>query len=72
MSQAVNSVELLEQQAAQQRRRMQDSVAQLRSRVNEKLDVNNVVRSHYLPIAAFLAVAGLSLGYSFGSIFRRG
>jgi hypothetical protein len=61
----------LEARAAEERRRIESSVAELKSRVSEKLDAKRVARQ-YLPAAA--AVAGLlslGLGYGITGIFTR-
>ncbi|HET7205955.1 MAG TPA: hypothetical protein VFI95_05170 [Terriglobales bacterium] len=61
----------LEVRAADERRRLGSSVAELRSVMREKLDVKRTARQ-YLPLAsAVVALVGLGAGYSFAGIFTR-
>jgi hypothetical protein len=61
----------LEVRAADERRRLGSSVAELRSVMREKLDVRRAARQ-YLPVAsAVVALVGLGVGYSFGGLFTR-
>ncbi len=63
--------EILEARAAEQRRRLHDSLQDLRGAVRERLDVRRNVRQHFLPAAGVASVVGLVFGYSFGGIFTR-
>ena len=63
--------EVLEQRAAEQRRRLHDSVAELRSAVRERLDVKRTAREHFWPVASVVSLAMLLLGYSMANIFSR-
>jgi hypothetical protein len=67
--------EVLEQRAAEQRRRLHNSVSELRSSVNEtvrdKLDPKKYLREYAGPAAAVAAIAGLLLGYSMTGMFTR-
>jgi hypothetical protein len=58
---------LLEQQAAEQRRRIHNTVSELRTRVretvHEKLDVTRHAREHVWPVSAAVALLGLLFGY---------
>lgn len=67
--------EVLEQRAAEQRRRLHNSVSELRTSVTEavreKLDVRHYVRQYMGPAAAVAAVVGLVLGYNTVGVFTR-
>jgi hypothetical protein len=62
-------VDVLEKRAADQRRQIHDSVAELRHSVQEKLDVKRNVRNHLGLVAGGLALAGLALGYTLTGMF---
>jgi len=62
--------EVLEQRALEQRRRLHNSVAELRSTVRERLDVKRTVREHFWPVASVASLAMLLLGYRVAGIFR--
>jgi hypothetical protein len=53
----------LELKAANERRRLQDSVTELRYLVRDSLDVKQNVRRHLALVCTGVAVVGLSLGY---------
>ena len=61
----------LELKAAEERRRLHGTLAELRSRVNEELDFKKRVREHLGAACAVAAVVGLSLGYSVAGLFVR-
>ena len=61
----------LEVRAAEERRRLQSSVDELRSRVNERLDVKRIVRRYLPGASAVAALLGLGVGYSVAGIFTR-
>ena len=63
--------EVLEQRAADQRRRLHETVAELRSAVRERLDVKRAARENLLPALSGASLLGLLLGYGFGGIFTR-
>ena len=67
--------EVLEQRAAEQRRRLHNSVSELRSSVTEvvreKLDVKRYLRDYLTPATAAAAIVGLVLGHATASIFTR-
>jgi hypothetical protein len=63
--------DVLEVRAAEQRRRLHNSVAELRSTVREQLDAKRVAREHLLPAAALAAGIGLIFGYGMGGMFTR-
>jgi hypothetical protein len=61
--------EILEQRAIEQRRRLHNSVAELRSTLKERLDVRRTAREYLGPAAAVAAVVGLVMGYSMTGMF---
>jgi hypothetical protein len=61
----------LELKAAEERRRLHGTLAELRSRVTEELDVKKRVREHLGPACAIAALLTLGLGYSVAGIFVR-
>ena len=67
--------EILEQRAAEQRRRLHNSVSELRSSVTqtvrEKLDVKRYLRDYMGPATTAAAILGLMLGYSTAGIFTK-
>jgi len=67
--------EVLEQRAAEQRRRLHNSVSELRSSVTEavreKLDVKRYLREYMGPATAAAAILGLMLGHATVGIFTR-
>ncbi len=62
---------LLELQAAEQRRRLHNSVAELRLQMREKLDLRRNARRYFWPASAVVGLCGLMLGYGFGGILTR-
>jgi hypothetical protein len=69
MSNTFPAAEVLEARAAEQRRQLHNSVAELRSTLRERLDVKKAAREHLAPAAGAAAVVGLVLGYSLTAIF---
>ncbi len=67
--------EVLEQRAADQRRRLHNSVSELRSSVTEtvkdKLDAKKYLREYMGPAMAAVAVLGLLAGYSAAGMFTK-
>ena len=61
--------EELEKRAADQRRQLHNSVAELRQTVQDKLDVKRNVRNHLPLVAGVLAIFGLVVGYSIAGVF---
>lgn len=65
--------DILESRAADQRRRLHNSVAELKMTMREKLDWRRTARQYsreYFPqAAAAAAVIGLTSGWVFGGIF---
>jgi len=62
-------VDVLEKRAADQRRQLHNTVAELRETVHEKLDVKRNVRNHLGVVAGAMALAGLALGYAVAGVF---
>lgn len=75
MSESSLPPEVLEQRAAEQRRRLHESVAELKStvqtEVRERLDVSRYAREYFWEAAGTASVLGLILGYSFAGMFTR-
>jgi hypothetical protein len=67
--------DVLEQRAAEQRRRLHNSVSDLRSSVTEvvreKLDLKRYLREYMTPAAITAAILGLLAGYNTASIFTK-
>lgn len=61
--------DVLELRAAEQRRRLHNSVAELREQVREKMDVKRNVREYIGPAAGAAALVGLLLGWNFAGFF---
>ena len=61
----------LELRAAEQRKRLHDSVEELKSQVREKLDVKTNVRQHLVAVSGVASVLGLLLGYGSAGMFTR-
>jgi len=62
-------VDVLEKRAADQRRQLHNTVAELRDSVHEKLDLKRNVRNHLGVVAGAMALAGLALGYAVAGVF---
>ncbi len=63
--------DLLELRAAEQRRRLHNSVAELRLQMRQKLDVRRNAQRYFWPASAVVGLLGLMLGYGFGGILTR-
>ena len=63
--------DLLELRAAEQRRRLHNSVAELRVQMRQKLDLRRNARRYFWPDSAVVGLCGLMLGYGFGGIISR-
>ena len=61
----------LEQRAAEQRFRLLNSVAELRSTVRERLDVRRNVNKNFMPATSLLSLVMLVFGYKMAGIFAR-
>jgi hypothetical protein len=67
--------DVLEQRAAEQRRRLHNSVSELRTtvrqRVREKLDVKRNARHYLWPATGGVSLLALMLGYGVAGMFTR-
>lgn len=61
----------LELKAAEERRRLHGTLAELRTRVHEELDVKKRVREHLSVACAIAGLLSLGIGYSVGGLFVR-
>ncbi len=65
--------DILVQRAAEQRRRLHDSAAELRVTMKDRLDIRrnakDYTRRHLTPAAAAAAILGLALGWTIGGSF---
>jgi hypothetical protein len=61
----------LELKAAEERRRLHGTLAELRSRVHQELDVKKRVREHLGAVCAIAGLLSLGLGYSVAGLFVR-
>jgi hypothetical protein len=61
----------LELKAAEERRRLHGTLAELRSRVHEELDINKRVREHLGLACGIAALLSLGIGYSAAGFFVR-
>ena len=65
------TADMMEAQAAEQRRQIHSAVAELKLKVRETLDVKRQARQYLAPAAGALAFVGLLLGYAVAGMFRR-
>lgn len=63
------SADYLEQQAANERERLHQSVTELRSSVRQRLDVRTAAQSYLWPISAAAGMLAFALGYGIAAIF---
>ncbi len=61
--------DVLELRAAEQRRRLHNSVVDLRDELKNRLDVKNAAREHLSAAASVAGVLGLLFGYAVASVF---
>jgi hypothetical protein len=61
----------LELRAAEQRKRLHESVEELKSRVRENLDLKKAARAHIAPVSAGAALVSFVVGYAVAGIFTR-
>ena len=64
-------MEVLETQAATQRKQLHDDVAELRTQLREKLEPKRLAREYVAPASGIAALVGLVLGYGVAGIFTR-
>ena len=63
--------DILEQRASEQRRRLHNSVAELRSNVRERLDYRKLASQYVWQGAAAVAAVGFIVGWGVVGIFTR-
>jgi hypothetical protein len=63
--------EVLENQAADQRRKLHNRIVELKSTLRESLDLRRNAREYLAPAAGIAALFGLVLGYGFTGMFTR-
>ena len=61
--------DILEVRAAEQRRRLHETVLDLRLQMEEKLDVRRQAAEYVWPASGVAALAGLVFGWGFASMF---
>ena len=61
--------ELLEQRAEEERRRLHNTVAELRGSVRERLDVRRTAQQHVWKASAVAGLVGLIAGYGAAGMF---
>lgn len=61
--------DILELRAAEQRKRLHESVIEFRQQVQNKFDVRKKAQQYLWPAAGAAALVGLVLGYGFTGIF---
>lgn len=61
--------ETLEQRAEEQRQRLHNTVAELRTTVRDRLDVEKVARLHIWSISTGVAMVALVFGYGVTGLF---
>ena len=75
MSESDLPVEVLEERAGEQRRKLHNSVVELKSSVSatvrERLDVKHQLRRRFWPASAAISLVALLLGYSTAGMFTR-
>jgi hypothetical protein len=67
--------QVLEERAADQRRRLHNTVAEMRATMHEKMNVrrnlNHYSRRYFPRVAAAVATLGIAIGWTLGGIFDR-
>ncbi len=61
----------LELRAVEQRKRLHDSVSELKTQVRDKLDVQKNAREHLLAASGIASVMALLAGYVIAGLFTR-
>ena len=64
-----SNLEILELRAREQRKQLHNSVQELKTTVQERLDPKRNARIYFPQIATVAAILGLSAGYVVGGIF---
>lgn len=63
--------DILELRAIEQRRRLHNSVSELRTQMRETLDIKKNAREYVWPASGVVGLIGLVLGYGIAGIFTR-
>jgi hypothetical protein len=63
--------DILELRAIEQRRRLHNTVVELRDTVRERVDVRRNARQYFWPATGVAAAVGLAMGYGAGGMFVR-
>jgi hypothetical protein len=63
--------DILEVQAAEQRRKIHDSVLELRSQMHDVFDLRRQAQQYLVPASAVAAGLGLLLGFGMAGMFSR-
>jgi len=63
--------DVLELRAAEERKRLHNSISELRMQVREKLDIRRNARQYLAPASAVAGLFGVVLGYGFAGMFTR-
>ena len=63
--------DVLELRASEQRRRIHNSVSELRTQMRDKLDLKKNAREYVWPASGVVGLVGLVLGYGVAGIFTR-
>ncbi len=63
--------DVLELRAAEQRRRIHNSVSELRTQMRDKLDIKKNAQEYVWPASGVVGLVGLVLGYGVAGIFTR-
>jgi hypothetical protein len=63
--------DVLELRAAEERKRLHNSISELRMQVREKLDIRRNARQYLAPASAVIGLFGVVLGYGFAGMFTR-
>ena len=61
----------LELRAVEQRKRLHESLAELKSRVREKINIKKAARAHIAPLSAGAALVSFVVGYALAGTFTR-
>jgi hypothetical protein len=64
-------IDMLELQAAEQRKRLHNSVSELRMQAREKLHPKKLARRYVWPLSAATALLSVISGYVFAGMFTR-
>jgi hypothetical protein len=65
------AAQALELRAVEQRRRLHDTVADLRETVTERADINKLARNHLWPVTGVAALVALIMGFGTGRLLAR-